>query len=1516
MKSLIKKSLSLFLSILMLATMLPGFALSASADGQEYFLFAYFTGNGSSEQQIRFAVSTDGLNFDALNANQAVIKATKTSANNSSGCARDPYIYQAQDGSYYLLATDMDATGIHSSWNGDTCMYVWHSEDLVNWQQINDWDVSAAGAFEGSGYGSVSINGNNYSLQNTIRMWAPQFIWDANEQAYMVYWANFFSDWNNAVLYSYTTDFINYSNPGVLFKTDSGSAIDSDIIYNSSDGLYYQYYKDESTADILYATASSLTGPYTYAGEVYTNEAYGNALEGANCHYINGTLTMFIDAYTSGNFVVMQSSNYQNFTKLDESAYSVNHLDPRHASVIQITKAEYDRLVDAFGMTTSSDVMYYFTKEYSNSASGWQYYTYSDSSKRNIDIMFEGSSSSATIAKGSGSATLSDATFFVNDEDVRAMIPDNVYTVSFDYTRTNSTVTGAPVFALGDNSPKDYVMLFDNGDIWVRPSSTDTDTYVSNTAIDLGIKYHFDIVSDGTNITFYKDGEQIAQTAATISFPTSGVRYAAFGFTDAHNTYGYGTYGKIRFRDTALSSDDIADEFSSVSAEEARAYVEANYANLGVIPSFNAQPYHRGDAIPQTIDVSGTYLKAYSNIVYSPIWSTSWSGNGVGDTATGVGRTNFKAAMPLNTVLVYDGVHDVISPVMIETVCNDTNGSSHIIHYVGVYSSNGFELRYDWNGYGTDWQQWASNNIAAVDNFSFRDNNNENESDDSQRDSSSRFWWNALYYNGSGDTTSYYSVDTNITFYAHTSYKQNNSRSHKYGNFTALSNNYVINYQPVYNIVAGSTKVPNTNQTAYNYYNNVVKGNEWMFTDASLDQYFIAMYKVLISDPNNSIYDYASNTASAVASCGANIKSAVAEFAKVNLVKKTFTVTYNLSNSTDTETVTAGNCLANIPANTAAANVSGTYTHTKYEWPANVNSSYMPRTDVEFTEIATTEACTDANGDGYCDVCNLKLKELANWSAFDSAKASLLSLLSGSQSTAAYDAEVLDQVADLIANDVPNFNSTNEERKGIFEEDQATVVDTQTAAINSAINLLNNDVVDSSTYAQAVESVNNLNVDAYDVDAIQNSLNNYSITRTVAIGGTNYIGFDYNGYYTEYCTKLNTDYIPYTIVVDFNGSLQGLMSDGSLVPAKINGYDDDGFPEYTKANGAALDTFRYGDSVTVSTDDGYPYAWSSYAFTNGSGYDTTPLYKFMTTGESVTFNVRGNTVLKVGEYNDSATCRVDFRLMLNGAKTGTVLETRYLIKGETVDLSADPVEANIAFFNMAASPYIIEGVNIGTEFTPDEDCIVYVNFTGSKAEYAGTIYDFNGDALGAWSGAYNELITLSYDSAIAFVDDSTISNTAPTVLCYGSTYSFYACDNTNITVIYAEDDFIDDEFASVWAISQPIVREKNSGKQVYMVGSFALPQGCTAKSFGFILDPNCSYVEGELNLSIVDKHNDLYNLSAGRALNTAQRGNQFAINFYNNGVFSDANYVAYVVYEQNGVEKYAYSPVVADASIF
>ena len=389
-------------------------------------------------------------------------------------------------------------------------------------------------------------------------------------------------------------------------------------------------------------------------------------------------------------------------------------------------------------------------------------------------------------------------------------------------------------------------------------------------------------VSATTGITFNINGTDYAAVYYNSDFEhekdfiseflnaVSSYQYNYIGVSRWGDGYFTGYFKDLCIYGSAYTKAQL--DISSVPYSDAfisEAKTNFNVDNLNASNAvFNAQPYHQADPI----DV-------YSNYVYSD--GTSWSGDGLGNTGWGVGRTSFKIAVPLNNVLVYDGVHDVIAPVTLESWSNDTSGQSQIIKYV-TQNTDLFSLQQNWQGYGTDWTLWSKTHITTAESFShLRDT--DPESPATQRDGASRFWWNKLKYNGSGNTTTYFDADYNIQYHAKTAYRNSASTSHDFreGDITSLANYYVINYQPVYSILSEAAA----------FYNANIAGQEWKYTDASLNQAMVALYLIQECNPNN--FDYSVTTGEAVRKCASTIKQAVAEYAKINLVKKTGTVTFN-----------------------------------------------------------------------------------------------------------------------------------------------------------------------------------------------------------------------------------------------------------------------------------------------------------------------------------------------------------------------------------------------------------------------------------------------------------------------------------------------------------------------------------------------------------------------------------------------------------------------------------------------
>ncbi|MCM1364888.1 MAG: glycoside hydrolase family 43 protein [Faecalibacterium sp.] len=323
--ALVLAVLSAFVAILKAAGVLNYTQPVESQEGK--YLFCYFVGNDPTEERIHLAVSEDGYNFKALNNNEPIITQTL-----GKQCVRDPYILRGEDGYYYIIGTDMRC---EEGWTSNHALITWKSADLINWTDETLIDIRDFGG----------------EFADTNRAWAPQAIWDADKQQYMVYWAHStFSNDIAQMYYAYTSDFKTLSEPQPLYYHVGFQTIDADIIYNEKNGKYYLYFKDDEDQTIAYVTSDSLTGPYEDTPVKVSLAPSG--VEGSSMYNITGTDTwvMIMDEYSKNRFFAQQTTDMENFSKLPRYTYNFS-VNPRHGSVLAITDAEYDALVKAYGVS-------------------------------------------------------------------------------------------------------------------------------------------------------------------------------------------------------------------------------------------------------------------------------------------------------------------------------------------------------------------------------------------------------------------------------------------------------------------------------------------------------------------------------------------------------------------------------------------------------------------------------------------------------------------------------------------------------------------------------------------------------------------------------------------------------------------------------------------------------------------------------------------------------------------------------------------------------------------------------------------------------------------------------------------------------------------------------------------------------------------------------------------------------------------------------------------------------------
>lgn len=112
-------------------TLLMGIAVAFGMQAQEYttYLFAYFSGNWPDGEQVRYALSDDGYNYQALNYGRPVVASDTIALKRS---VRDPHIVRAQDGkTFYMVLTDMRSD---MGWQSNDGLILMKSTDLLHWE--------------------------------------------------------------------------------------------------------------------------------------------------------------------------------------------------------------------------------------------------------------------------------------------------------------------------------------------------------------------------------------------------------------------------------------------------------------------------------------------------------------------------------------------------------------------------------------------------------------------------------------------------------------------------------------------------------------------------------------------------------------------------------------------------------------------------------------------------------------------------------------------------------------------------------------------------------------------------------------------------------------------------------------------------------------------------------------------------------------------------------------------------------------------------------------------------------------------------------------------------------------------------------------------------------------------------------------------------------------------------------------------------------------------------------------
>ena len=125
------------------------------------------------------------------------------------------------------------------------------------------------------------------------------------------------------------------------------AAIDGDII--ESNGKFYLYVADEKQDGICYLVSDKLEGPYTEPENNRISLA-DTALEGHCTYKILDTdkYVLIADQFKKGGYFMQETTDLVNFVVVPRENISLDHLKPRHGSVVHITDEEYERLIKTY----------------------------------------------------------------------------------------------------------------------------------------------------------------------------------------------------------------------------------------------------------------------------------------------------------------------------------------------------------------------------------------------------------------------------------------------------------------------------------------------------------------------------------------------------------------------------------------------------------------------------------------------------------------------------------------------------------------------------------------------------------------------------------------------------------------------------------------------------------------------------------------------------------------------------------------------------------------------------------------------------------------------------------------------------------------------------------------------------------------------------------------------------------------------------------------------------------------
>ena len=310
------------------------------------YLFTYFS---DPTHGLFMAISYDGYTFTAVNNAEPIISGDSIAEQHG---IRDPHIYRAPNGKFYIAMTDLHIFGKQKGirttqwerpeaygWGNNRGLVLMASDDLIHWTH----HVARIDKLFPEKFGEVACT------------WAPQTIWDPEVGKPMVYFTiRQQAGGRTKLYYSYADEAFTTleTEPQLLFEYPDSTiqVLDADIC-PMPDGRYFMtYVSQENPGGIKYMISDKINHFDDYHAEQIDTERTGCEAPNVWKRIGENKWVVMYDIYTiqPNNFGFVETTDFKTFTPLgrfgEGKMKMTNFVSPKHGSVIHITKAEAKRL--------------------------------------------------------------------------------------------------------------------------------------------------------------------------------------------------------------------------------------------------------------------------------------------------------------------------------------------------------------------------------------------------------------------------------------------------------------------------------------------------------------------------------------------------------------------------------------------------------------------------------------------------------------------------------------------------------------------------------------------------------------------------------------------------------------------------------------------------------------------------------------------------------------------------------------------------------------------------------------------------------------------------------------------------------------------------------------------------------------------------------------------------------------------------------------------------------------------